>query len=83
MTSRAVQAGPAGPFVYTVDESGTAKAVPVTTGQSQDDVTAIEAGLAPGDAIIVEGQHRLQPGSPVLVREGRGDEAGLSPPLRK
>jgi membrane fusion protein, multidrug efflux system len=81
--SVAVQAGPAGPFVYTVDELGTAKAVPVTTGQSQDDVTAIEAGLAPGDTIIVEGQHRLQPGSPVLVREGRGDEAGLSPPLRK
>jgi multidrug efflux pump subunit AcrA (membrane-fusion protein) len=41
----------------------------VTVTGSNADKSAVTAGLAPGERVVVEGQHRLSPGAPVMVVE--------------
>jgi multidrug efflux system membrane fusion protein len=65
--SQAVQISQAGPFVYVVDEKGSAQVHPVIQGQRQGDMVVIESGVAPGDSVVVTGQTMLQPGGKVMV----------------
>lgn len=61
----AVQQGPRGTFVFTVD-GGKAQVRPVQTGQQQRDVAIVTTGLAAGDTVVVQGQYRLTPGAAVI-----------------
>jgi multidrug efflux system membrane fusion protein len=73
----AVNDGPAGPYVYVVEDN---KAVPhnvkILFDDSQD--IALESDLKPGDRVIVEGQLRLLPNSPVNVQPLKGHTRGAA-----
>ncbi len=58
--------------VYTVAD-GKAQPVVVTTGQRKAGLVQVIGGLAAGDTVVVEGQQRLGPGSPVQVRAPAND----------
>lgn len=63
----ALQRGPEGTFVFVVAEGGIAEMRPVITGQMNDGAVLIESGLAFGERVVVDGQHKLRPGSRVSV----------------
>ena len=62
---RAVQAGPQGQFVMTVDAEGKAAPRPVKTGGMASGDFIIAEGLKPGDQVIVNGLQKAWPGTPV------------------
>jgi len=56
-------------FVYVV-ENGVARVRPVEVGLRQGGKAMVSAGLAPGDAVVVEGTSLLRDGATVTVEEG-------------
>ena len=69
----AIQRSPQGTFVYLVKADQTVTVRQVKLGPSEGDETAIDAGLAPGDRVVVEGAERLREGSKVeLTGSGPG-----------
>ncbi|HEX3357572.1 MAG TPA: MdtA/MuxA family multidrug efflux RND transporter periplasmic adaptor subunit [Tepidisphaeraceae bacterium] len=75
----AVQHGPDGEFAYIVKKDQTVEVRNVTTGQTTDDITAINEGVQPGEVVVTDGVDKLQPGSKVAVREG-GKRASATQP---
>src|SRR5688572_804702 len=65
----ALQVGQDGLFVFVVTPENKAEMRKVTVTGSDADKSAVTAGLAPGERVVVEGQHRLSPGAPVKVEE--------------
>src|SRR5580704_1946588 len=65
--SEAVQSGQSGQFVFVLKPDGTVTNRPVTLGQTIDNRIVVEAGVAPGDTVVTDGQMRLIPGAPVRV----------------
>ncbi len=63
----AIQRGPQGTFVYVVKEDKTAAVRPVTVGSTEGNNASIEAGLSPGELVVVDGADKLRAGSPVRV----------------
>ena len=61
----AVQQGPRGAFVWTVDKAGRAQQRAVETGQWNGNAWLILSGLHAGDHVIVDNTLRLMPGVPV------------------
>jgi membrane fusion protein (multidrug efflux system) len=53
-------------YVYVVTD-GTARRVPIRTGQRRDGVVAVVEGLVQGDIVIIRGLHRVRDGGPVEV----------------
>jgi multidrug efflux system membrane fusion protein len=64
----AIQSGTQGSYVYTVKAS---KAVmqPVKVDLTQGNIALIATGVSAGDQVVVDGQERLQSGTPVEVHE--------------
>ena len=65
----AVQRGPQGTFAYVIKSDSTVEARPVKVAQLRDGVALIDAGLAGGDRVVVDGQYKLRPG----IRVAPGD----------
>lgn len=61
----AVQTGQNGPYIYVVKKDQTVEQRPVTVGLTVGSETVIEAGLAPGEAVVTDGQLRLTPGATI------------------
>jgi multidrug efflux system membrane fusion protein len=72
----AVQRGPQGTFAYVVGAGDVAESRPVTVELIEGDQAIISRGLAPGDAVVIEGQNQLRPGAKVVPRGGEGGGAG-------
>jgi membrane fusion protein (multidrug efflux system) len=66
---RAVLEGPAGKFVYVVNAESKAEPRPVEVGVWVTDGWVINAGLKPGERVIVDGVLKIGPGAPVNVTE--------------
>jgi multidrug efflux system membrane fusion protein len=66
----AVQHGPQGTFVYVVGGDDKAALRPVTVALLQGEEAIVAAGLAVGDAVVVEGQSQLRPGAKIVSRAG-------------
>ncbi|WP_256354167.1 efflux RND transporter periplasmic adaptor subunit [Variovorax sp. dw_308] len=66
---RAVQQGPRGAFVWTVDAENKVLQQPVTAGDWLGDQWLVSRGLKDGDRVVVDGFMRLGPGAPVRVKE--------------
>jgi len=62
----AIQRGTQGSYVYTV-KSGKAAMQPVKVDLTQGNIALIANGVAAGDQVVVDGQERLQAGTPVEV----------------
>jgi membrane fusion protein, multidrug efflux system len=77
----AIQRGAPGTFVYLVNADNTVAVKPVTLGPASAERVAIQAGLAPGDRVVVDGADKLRNGARVVPRnaDGRAD-AGRGPP---
>jgi membrane fusion protein, multidrug efflux system len=76
----AVNHGPDGTFVYVVAANGTAQQVNVTAGHQWDNRQVITKGLSGNETIVVNGQSRLAPGTPVKATAAAGDGAPASAP---
>lgn len=62
---RAVQHGPKGAFVYVIDAEEKAELRPIHASSWHGGDWLVEDGLHPGERIVVEGFHRLRPGTQV------------------
>jgi multidrug efflux system membrane fusion protein len=67
----AVQRGTQGTFVYVVKPDQTVEVRPVTVGVMEGEDASIDAGVAAGELVVVDGAEGLRPGSAVTVRDKR------------
>jgi multidrug efflux system membrane fusion protein len=65
----AIQRGTQGSYVYTV-KAGKAAMQPVKVDLTQGNIALIATGVSVGDQVVVDGQERLQAGTPVEVHNG-------------
>jgi len=65
--SVALQVGQNGLFVFVVTPDNKAEMRNVTVSGSDGDKSAVSMGLQPGERVVVDGQHQLSPGAPVMV----------------
>jgi len=79
-----VQRGPQGTFAYVIKDDQTVEQRPITVGHIEDNKAIVEAGLAPGEHVVVDGQYRLQPGSRIRIVDpapaGGVPAGGAQPP---
>jgi multidrug efflux system membrane fusion protein len=66
----AVQRGPEGLFAYVADEANRAEMRKLDVGKIADGSAVITRGVAPGERVVTSGYYRLQPGTPVEIRNG-------------
>ena len=75
--TEAVQLGPEGSYVYVVGEGNTAEMRAVTVGGAEAGLSLIESGLKVDEKVVVDGQYRLQPNSPVITASAKtGSKSG-------
>lgn len=61
-----VQVGPNGDFAFLVKQDRSVEVRPVRVRTSHDGQTLLDAGLAAGDRVVVDGQYRVRPGIHVV-----------------
>ena len=76
----AVQFGSRGTYVYVVNAQNEATLRDVVLGPAEGLEQAVTSGLAPGDAVVLEGIDRLREGRKVLVVENDGTLPAGAPP---
>lgn len=67
--TQAVQTGQQGQFVFVIKSDMKVEQRPVKAGEAVGGETIIEEGLRPGERVVTDGQLRLMPGSPVVIRQ--------------
>jgi len=67
-----VQRGPDGPYAFVIKPDQTVAVQPVKVAQIENGEALIDEGLQSGQAVVVDGQYRLQPGS--KVKPGTSDK---------
>lgn len=80
----AIQRGPQGTYVFTVNPDKTAEMKPVTVSFSEGNYSALSQGVKPGDMVVTDGQDKLQQGTKVEIAgagrpgggAGQGDATG-------
>lgn len=75
---RAVHQSLAGSFVYVINEKDIAEFRPVKASTWYDNDWLIESGLHPGERVMVEGFHRIQPGVQVSVIANQDEKTAAS-----
>jgi multidrug efflux system membrane fusion protein len=70
--SAGVQRGSQGTYAYVVKEDHSVTLRPLKVGQIQGDDTAIDAGLTPGELVVVDGADKLREGAKVEVSQKNG-----------
>ena len=70
----AVQQGPNGSYVYVIAPNETAQLRPVKVDQISEGAAVIDSGVQANEAVVVDGQYGLQPGSLVNVLHGKAAE---------
>ena len=74
----AIQRGTQGSYVYTV-KAGKASMQAVKVDMTQGNIALIGAGVLVGDQVVVDGQERLQSGTPVEVHNASPSGTGSGP----
>ena len=62
-----IQRGPNGTYAYVITKDKTAEMRPVKVAQVDGGLALIDSGLQEGEQVVVDGQYKLQPGSPVQI----------------
>lgn len=65
--SIAVQSSQQGSYVFVVNQDGTAKMQPVTVARTYRQLSVVGSGVAPGDAVVVDGIYRVIPNAKVNI----------------
>jgi membrane fusion protein, multidrug efflux system len=73
--SVAVQAGPDGHYVYIVKGDQTVEMRPVDVARTAGRETVLRQGVKPGEAVVIDGQLRLVPGSRITIKGGTPEKA--------
>lgn len=73
--SAGIQRGSQGTFVYVVKEDRSVSLRPVRIGTTQGDDTEVEAGIAPGELVVVDGADKLRDGAKVELAAKDGSAA--------
>jgi multidrug efflux system membrane fusion protein len=80
----AVQQGQTGSYVYVIAPDGKAQVRPVTVAQISEGQALIDSGLKANETVVIDGQYRLQQGSPVQMLRGKAaQEADLQSAVEK
>ncbi|CUI17371.1 multidrug-efflux transport protein acrA [Candidatus Protochlamydia naegleriophila] len=66
---KAVLQSQKGMFVFIVNDENEAVMQPIEPGAWEQDNWVIDAGLKPGDRVIVEGVNKLRPGAKVVIKK--------------
>jgi multidrug efflux system membrane fusion protein len=66
-----VQQGPQGPYAYVVNPDSTVALRPIKVAQVSDGQALIDSGLRANEQVVVDGQYKLQPGTPVTILHGQ------------
>ena len=74
--SQAVLTGQQGTYVFTVDNAGNAKQLPVRVARTVDTLAVIASGLTAGDRVITDGQSRLIAGSKIVIKSADSANGG-------
>jgi multidrug efflux system membrane fusion protein len=75
----AIQHGTDGLYAYVVDTDNKAQVRKLKVGTANDQGTVVERGLEPGDRVIVGGQYKVKPGSPVAFKVADGQPPPTPP----
>jgi multidrug efflux system membrane fusion protein len=62
-----VQRGPNGSYAYVITQDNTVEMRPVQVAQIDGGQALIDSGLQEGEQVVIDGQYKLQPGSPVQI----------------
>jgi multidrug efflux system membrane fusion protein len=62
-----VQRGPNGTYAYVITQDKKAEMRPIQVAQIEDGQALIDNGLREGEQVVIDGQYKLQPNSPVQV----------------
>ncbi|MHB8622771.1 MAG: MdtA/MuxA family multidrug efflux RND transporter periplasmic adaptor subunit [Sulfuricaulis sp.] len=62
-----IQRGTLGTFVYVIKPDNTATVRPIQLGPTQGEYAAVDAGITPGEKVVVDGADKLREGSKVEV----------------
>jgi len=65
--AQVIQRGPSGLYAYVVRPDQTVERRAIKVGPVREGLAVIEAGLAPGERVVVDGQFKLRPGAKVAV----------------
>jgi len=68
----AIQRGPTGTFVWTVDANKKASRRPVTAGHEEAGQTVLTAGIKPGEQVVIDGASRLTDDATVAITQPAG-----------
>jgi multidrug efflux system membrane fusion protein len=71
VASRVIQRGPKGFFAFVIKPDNTVEMRPVETGWDDRGQVLVTKGLSAGERVVVDGQLRLQPGTPVQATEDK------------
>lgn len=77
--SQAVQTGPQGQYVFVVKSDSTVETRPVVVTRTQGSDSVLASGLKAGEAVVIDGQPRLQQGVKVEVRGAARPAGGARP----
>jgi multidrug efflux system membrane fusion protein len=78
-----VQSGPDGPYAFAIRDDNSVEIRPLKVAASHQGRSLIEAGLKPGDRVVVDGQYRIRPGLHVIdLAQAKSQAANPSKPER-
>jgi multidrug efflux system membrane fusion protein len=63
--------GQQGFYAYVIKPDGTVESRTITVAQTSNGQALIDSGLAANEQVVVDGQHKLQPGSHVTILHGK------------
>jgi multidrug efflux system membrane fusion protein len=66
--------GPQGSYAYVINTDGTAAIRPVKVAQIWEGQALVDSGLNANEQVVVDGQYKLQPGTPVTILHGKAAE---------
>ena len=72
----AIQRGPDGLFVYSIQDDSTVQTRGVEVETTQGELAIIGKGLQGGERIVIEGQNQLRPGAKVSTRDPGAGQKG-------
>lgn len=73
--ARAIQQGPNGDYLFVIKQDNTVEIRNVHVAQTEQDLSAIDKGLAAGERIVVDGQYRLDQGTRVNLQPASASQS--------
>jgi multidrug efflux system membrane fusion protein len=78
-----VQQGPKGAYAYVINPDDTVEIRPLTVAQISEGQALIDSGLKANEQVVVDGQYKLQPGTPVTILHGLAAEQAAAQSARQ